>query len=67
MGFLNHVTGLWEYCFSRSSRLSVDSTYLTGSSGRRNGSARRSSEHAQLVQHTGTIQGAKNNLTAGPP
>lgn len=27
-GFLNHVTGLCEYCFSRSSRLSVDSTNL---------------------------------------
>lgn len=28
MGFLNHVTGLWEYCFKCSSRLSVCSTNL---------------------------------------
>lgn len=27
-GFLNHVTGLWEYCFRCSRRLSVDSTNL---------------------------------------
>jgi hypothetical protein len=28
MGLRNQVTGLWLYCFSRSTRLSLDSTYL---------------------------------------